>query len=716
MMSTKKPVLSIGIIFKNEIRCLERCLKSLQPLREAVPCELVMADTGSTDGSREIAAKYADILFDFPWIDDFAAARNAVLDRCSGDWCLSIDADEWLDGEFSQLTDFLSTPHKWPKYNLAAVTVRNYTSKALEEGQYSDFLAARMARMDTGARYQGAIHERWTVSGGTLGMDKAILHHDGYVGLHDSEKGKAKMARNMALLEEKLAKDPDNLMTLMQCVESTTGAEQENYLHRAVAAVLDKRPGWKELGASILRYDVDEANKRKLPELADRIERAKELFPDSPFVTIDIAFVEFYNLAEHQKAYAQAIPVGEGYLAALADYRTGGRAMAATIYNTLDLAAPAQEHVARILLANAYFEEKQYEKAQGMLRTLDGSSLSRDCVRNYVGVLLNLHAQGGLDMSEDLARFWVQTVKPTPTPERARERRDVLITSAARVFPLAYREGEQALGYRHAYTCFLGLEGETGFGVAAQVLETEDAAEMARAMAALTDWTEFPIHALIHALQHGMAFPLPDKPLNMEEMDALAGRLALVEDRIFPLAVESVGASSPQEVCWARSLLLAAVRRFGWKGTELDEVQGMMLARAFASVEGKFLRLCYAPGALGPENIFLLPPLHRFGYYCAQAFEALDTGDAAGYVRLLRKGLAACEGVKDMVEFLMDHTPQIQDSSTELKALAEQIRTVLSRFSPDDPAVAALKQSEAYQRVAYLIEGIAPPIEGRLLQ
>ena len=44
-----KPVLSIGMIFKNEIRCLERCLKSLQPLREAVPCELVMSDTGSDD-------------------------------------------------------------------------------------------------------------------------------------------------------------------------------------------------------------------------------------------------------------------------------------------------------------------------------------------------------------------------------------------------------------------------------------------------------------------------------------------------------------------------------------------------------------------------------------------------------------------------------------------------------------------------------------------
>ncbi len=63
-----KPLLSIGIIFKNEIRCLERCLKSLQPLREAIPCELIMADTGADDGSRAVAERYADILFDFPWI------------------------------------------------------------------------------------------------------------------------------------------------------------------------------------------------------------------------------------------------------------------------------------------------------------------------------------------------------------------------------------------------------------------------------------------------------------------------------------------------------------------------------------------------------------------------------------------------------------------------------------------------------------------------
>ena len=41
--------LSVAIIFKNEIRCLERCLKSLQPLRERLSLQIVMADTGSVD-------------------------------------------------------------------------------------------------------------------------------------------------------------------------------------------------------------------------------------------------------------------------------------------------------------------------------------------------------------------------------------------------------------------------------------------------------------------------------------------------------------------------------------------------------------------------------------------------------------------------------------------------------------------------------------------
>ena len=150
-MEQNKPLLSVGIIFKNEIRCLERCLKSFQPLRERIPLEIVMADTGSDDGSREVAAKYADVLFDFPWIDDFAAARNAVLDRCSGVWHLQLDADEWLDESTYELEVFLRQFDSAKQYVGAAVVVRNYTKPDLS-GDFSEVLIGRLLRRASGIR------------------------------------------------------------------------------------------------------------------------------------------------------------------------------------------------------------------------------------------------------------------------------------------------------------------------------------------------------------------------------------------------------------------------------------------------------------------------------------------------------------------------------------------------------------------------------------
>lgn len=45
-MHMTTPFLSVGLIVKNEIRCIEKCLKALQPLRDALPCEVIVADTG----------------------------------------------------------------------------------------------------------------------------------------------------------------------------------------------------------------------------------------------------------------------------------------------------------------------------------------------------------------------------------------------------------------------------------------------------------------------------------------------------------------------------------------------------------------------------------------------------------------------------------------------------------------------------------------------
>lgn len=87
--------ISLCMIVKNEEAVLARCLDSVAGLVD----EIIVVDTGSTDRTREIAAKYTDRIYDFQWIHDFSAARNYAFSLASCDYIYSADADEVLDEE-----------------------------------------------------------------------------------------------------------------------------------------------------------------------------------------------------------------------------------------------------------------------------------------------------------------------------------------------------------------------------------------------------------------------------------------------------------------------------------------------------------------------------------------------------------------------------------------------------------------------------------------
>lgn len=715
-----KPLLSIGIIFKNEIRCIERCLKSLQPLRDAISCEVVMADTGSDDGSREVAAKYADILIDFPWINDFSAARNAVMDRCSGEWYLTVDCDEWLDEDIVTLTTFLSTN---TRHKYASVTVRNYKTPELERGgQYSDFTACRLLRMSTGIRFVGTIHERWDTDEdlNIMVLKRTILHHDGYLYQGNPEVARKKTERNMALLKSELEKDPEDLRVLMQCIESASsgGEDYSEYVYRAVQGVKEKRTGWKLFGASIIRHAVMAATVEKLPELSEWIDMAEEWFPDSMFTRVD---VEYFAMGHQwdQENYSECIRRGEQYLKAVADFEAGNYDPIDTICSLVGMASPFWQQSARLFVAAAYLMEHQPERGLELLQGLDATIMDVKQVKDTMRNFAHLHSRSLLDTAPVLTAFWDSLTAPEPSQQKAEARKAEFIRLAADVFHPVYRDGEtkEEDFCRHAYGVFLPLPEVCVLRAAARMLNTEDPARLEELLAGVEDLEQLPSTVLVHALRHGARFPVPGRPLAIEKMDALAARLAQEKGELFALVRQTADKGIPQnaqELAWIRGLCMTALKGCAWK--ETDEETGLLLVRTFARVERAYLPLCYTQEVLNEENLLLLPPMHRFGWYCAQAFEALDAGDAAGYVRLLRAGLIVCEGVKNIVEFLLKSTPELEDHSEELKALAEQIRAVLAKFSPDDPAVAVLKSSEAYQKVAYLIEGMEAPVVGGLLQ
>lgn len=719
----KKPFFSIGIIFKNEIRCLERCLKSLRPLQEAVPCEIVMADTGSTDGSREVAAKYADILFDFPWIDDFAAARNAVIDRCSGVWYMSIDADEWFNGEVWELKAF-SRLEEVPQ-DIVGFTIRNCKSEYSEASDnYMDFTALRMMRMASGLRYEGCIHERFSRKNPTVvTLPNTLFYHDGYF-YGTRAVMEEKRQRNMKLLEKKLQNDPEDLQTLTELIDSLKAADSDvvptetivDCVKRSLKILHGDWNRWGEYGSTVYRNAVSIAKLHSQPELLEWAEKAVELYPDSIYTRIDVAYYAFGRCWDEKKT-EDAIRWGEMYLAAMEDFRANRFRAEEMIRGVIEFASPMWERQLQIVLAQAYLELGGPEKSHEILSKLDGSAMEDAAqIEGCVNIMMRLHRETDLDIGRTAAQLWEQANRPAPSKELAEKRREAYLKTALASFELPYLADElkQERFRRHSYTLFLALDDGCQLREFASMLEGSDPSILAEKM---TAWhgAALPLSILFRAQEIGVPFPLPGKPQTIENMGVLAKNLARQPERLCRLVLEGVPAETLPQICWAAELALSAVRICKWE----DEPEGFALARRFAEAEGNYLSAHYTAEALREENICLLPSKHRFGWYCAQAFAALDGGDAHGYVQALRQGLENCPDMKSMAAFLADHTPELQappEPSAELEALAEQIRTVLAGFPPDDPAVAALKQSEAYRMAAHLIEGTTASAEGGLKQ
>ena len=87
--------ISVCMIVKNEENVLARCLDSLKGLWE----ELIIVDTGSSDKTKEIAARYTDKVYDFTWTGNFSDARNFSFSKAGCEYIYSADADEVLDDE-----------------------------------------------------------------------------------------------------------------------------------------------------------------------------------------------------------------------------------------------------------------------------------------------------------------------------------------------------------------------------------------------------------------------------------------------------------------------------------------------------------------------------------------------------------------------------------------------------------------------------------------
>src|ERR1700738_45715 len=87
--------ISLCLIVKNGEPTLPTCLQCIPDLVH----ETIVVDTASTDHTKAIVASLGARVFDFAWVDSFAAARNESLRHATGDWIFWLDADAYLNDD-----------------------------------------------------------------------------------------------------------------------------------------------------------------------------------------------------------------------------------------------------------------------------------------------------------------------------------------------------------------------------------------------------------------------------------------------------------------------------------------------------------------------------------------------------------------------------------------------------------------------------------------
>lgn len=123
----------------------------------------------------------------------------------------------------------------------------------------------------------------------------------------------------------------------------------------------------------------------------------------------------------------------------------------------------------------------------------------------------------------------------------------------------------------------------------------------------------------------------------------------------------------------------------------------------FLSVAKQYLTQLYHPKCLLQEQGWkMLPTLHHYSWRLIKAVQQAEQGDDYGYQYHLRQAKQAVPTLRGLVDFMIDHPPQQED--TQLQQLARQVRTILSQYAADDPALVAIKSSTAYQKVAHLLQ------------
>jgi tetratricopeptide (TPR) repeat protein len=263
-------LVSAALIVRDEAAHLPACLGSIRDVVD----EIVVVDTGSADDSPGIAEGFGARVYHQRWADDFAAARNAALDRCDGEWILYIDADERLAPVPRPAVESLLADAPEVAFRLLLRPVARSTP-------YREY---RLWRNDPRIRFEGAIHEKVVPSihavaeadGRPIGVSDLLLNHVGYEG--DQTR---KHLRNLPLLRRRVREEPENLFNWHHLARVLAGLGQSQAAERVLAHAVDisRAKQFVDPGGVLAYCDLIAARLARGEDVAALLAEAHRLYP-----------------------------------------------------------------------------------------------------------------------------------------------------------------------------------------------------------------------------------------------------------------------------------------------------------------------------------------------------------------------------------------------------------------------------------------------------
>lgn len=162
--------LSVILITKNEAHDLAECLRSVSWANEIIVC-----DSGSTDATLDIARQFTDKVFSTDW-PGFGPQKNRALAKATGDWVLSIDADERVTPELQdEIKQALASSEPAIAYSIPRHSL--YCGHKIRFGDWRDDRVTRLFQRGKAQFCNSLVHESLQVEGPIAALKAPLIHH-----------------------------------------------------------------------------------------------------------------------------------------------------------------------------------------------------------------------------------------------------------------------------------------------------------------------------------------------------------------------------------------------------------------------------------------------------------------------------------------------------------------------------------------------------------